>query len=258
MNRRQAVILLIVFLVCPAAMSQTDSLHSFFSDGTAYTLPVKKAEFRLYEFSGYGLSDRVEIGIHPLMLWIFPQVKLKVRINNNARNLLSTEHQLDYPTFFLQAISRKGIGGLISPEFGFPQMIAVYNGVLFTHTLKTNYFLTAKAGILFSLRAGTPDSRSTIDFPILYPRFAVYYHPLIFNPGLDIRGMFSSSFGGQINLVCYIVPGDSQNFFIENRGFLSWTRKKFQLKAGYLLSYGQYAYGNDWHLLPAIHILKYF
>jgi hypothetical protein len=258
MSQKRTLILIAILLTGVPAFPQTDSLHGFFKEGTALTLPKKKAEFRFYGYSGYGLTDRIEIDLHPLMFWILPQVKAKIRINKNPKYILTTEHELEYPTMFLRTISRKGIGGIISPEFSFPQMVGVYNGIIISHPLASGILFTAKTGIQLSIKSKKPDARSTIDLPILYPHFAAYYHNPVLIASVDLRRDFSSSVGGQFNITGYLVPGSFENIFIENRGYLSWTKKKFQLKAGYLLCYGQYTYDSDWHLLPSMEIVKDF
>jgi hypothetical protein len=258
MKRRSQLILIILYLETALVMSQTDSLHSYFGNGTALTLPKNKTELRFYGYSGYGLTNRVELEIHPLLCWIFPQAGIKVRVVDRKKIIIATEHQLEYPTLLLRFLSRKGIGGLISPEFNFPQMLSVYNGVLVSCRLKADMLLTAKAGINFSLKSGTIDNRSSIDLPILFSRFAVYYHSPVITPSIDLRAKIISSFGSQISFTSFITPGTPNNLFIENRGFLSWTKSRFRLKAGYLLCYGEYPYGHDWHLLPAIEVLTHF
>lgn len=247
----------LISTTCLLAQELSDT--NYWTSGTAMTLPAKRFEIKLSELSSYGITGKIEISVRPLMFWLMPQLKVKIHLSWKNGYIIASEHQLNYPTLFLNAISRKGIGGLISPEFKFPGMISIYNGIVVSHKISDNYILTGKGGILFAIRSGAIDDRSTLDFPLLYPRFAVYYHPIVFNPGIDLRGKISSSFGFKLNAESYIILGTSENFFFENRGYVTWTRKtRLQLQAGYFLCYGKYPFGTQWHLFPAFEIIKAF
>jgi hypothetical protein len=259
MNNKRLLLFMMALLMAPYAMSQKPFSPTFWTGGTALTLPDNRLEIRLFGLSGYGLTDRLEISAHPVMFWLMPQVKVKFRWSGKGGLTLSSEHQLNYPTILLNILSRKGIGGMISPEFDFPQMISFYNGLIITKKVASNSMLTGKAGILFALRLGSIDENSTIDLPVIYPRLATYYHSPVLNPGIDFRGNLFSSIGGLIAVECYIIPTDSENFFFENKGLLTWTLKtKWQFQAGYRLCYGTYPFGSQWHLLPAFEIIAGF
>lgn len=259
MNNKRLILIFITLLTASCSMSQRPSVLNCWTGGTALTLTDNRYEIRLFGYSGYGLTDRLEISAHPLMFWLMPQVKVKYRWSGLEGIILSSEHQLSYPTLFLNVISRKGIGGMISPEFNFPQIFSLYNGIIATRKVSSNSMLTGKAGIIIAVRTGAIDERSTIDLPVIYPRFASFYHMPVINPGVDYRGKLFSSIGGQIAAECFIIPTDNENFFFENKGLLTWTLKtNWQFLAGYRLSYGTYPFGNQWHLLPAIEVIAGF
>jgi hypothetical protein len=251
------IIAALVSTTCLLAQEKSDTNN--WSGGTALTLPAKRLELKLSELSSYGITDKVEISARPLLFWLMPQVKVKISLAEKNGYIFASEHQLNYPTMFLNLVSRKGIGGLISPEFNFPGMISLYNGIVVSHKISDKYLLTGKAGFLFAIGSGSVVDRSTMDFPLLYPRFDVYYHHLVLMPGIDFRGKINKSFGFKLNAESFIIPGTSENFFFENRGYLTLTRKtRLQLQAGYLLCYGKYPFGTQWHLLPALEIVKGF
>jgi hypothetical protein len=259
MNKKRSLLLILAFLMTIYTMSQKTFSQTFWTGGTALTLPDKRLELRLFGLSSYGLTDRIEISAHPVMFWLMPQVKVKYRLSEKGVFTITSEHQLNYPTILLNILSRKGIGGMISPEFDFPQMISFYNGIIITRKIAANSSFTGKAGILFALRSGAIDKRSTIDLPVIYPRLATYYHSPVLNPGIDFRGNIFSSIGGQLSVECFVIPGGTENFFLENKGLLTWTLKtKWQFQAGYRLCYGTYPYGTQWHLLPAFEIMTGF
>ena len=259
MNIKRSFLIIIILLTASYAMSQRPSDQSYWTGGTALTLPDNRFEVRLFGHSGYGITDRLEISAHPIMFWLMPQVKVKYRWSGKEDLILTSEHELNYPTLLLNVLSRKGIGGMISPEFNFPQMISLYNGLLVTKKISRNSLLTGKTGIIFAIRTGDIDERSTIDLPVIYPRFATYYHIPVINPGIDFRGKLFSSIGGQIAAECFIVPAADENFFFENKGLLTWTLKtSWQFLAGYRLCYGTYPFGSQWHLLPAFEVIAGF
>jgi hypothetical protein len=243
-------------MVAPAALlSAQDTLAvERWSDGTAYTLPRKRIELGLLQLSGYGLTDKVEIMAHPVMLWFYPQVKVKAAWTTFSGWQLASEHELSYPTGFYTLVSRKGIGGLISPEFHYPQMFSFYNAALVSCRPFNRAIFTAKAGVVFAVRSGPIDHRTTLDMPVIYPRMAPVYHSPEFDLGVDFRGRFSRIFGWICSGEGFILTTSSQNFFFEHKGALAYYSKKshYMLQAGYKLCYGDYPFGTEWHLLPLV------
>lgn len=241
-------------LLVSHSVAQDTVQYGCWNDGTACINRPKRLELDLFQLSSYGISDRVTIYVHPLMVWLLPQIKVKVNWGTKGSFIFTTEHELIYPTFFLSVVSRKGTGGLISPEFHFPQMLSLDNALLVSFSPFRNSLLTARAGIIFAVRFGTIDPSSTIDLPVIYPMLAPFYNSPEFNPGFDFRGKFFSLLGWQFNAECFILTIKENNFFFQNKGVLVYDSKKQHLKieAGYKLCYGEYPYGNQWHLLPVL------
>ena len=259
MNNKKLFLFIIAILTSLSALSQRLPAPEYWTGGTALTLPDNRFEIKLFGLSSYGLTDRLEISAHPLMVWLMPQVRVKYRWSGKDGLILASEHQISYPTLLLDLISRKGIGGMISPEFDFPQMISISNGLLVSAKLGPSAMVTGNAAILFALRTGPVEENSTIDLPVIYPRLAAYYHSPVINTGFEFRGKLFSSVGGQIGAECFIIPGDDENIFAENKGVLTWTlRTRWQFQAGYRLCYGKYPFGSQWHLLPAFEIINGF
>jgi len=224
------------------------------SSGTAFTLPKNRIEMDLFRLSSIGLTDKLELSAHPLMMFLLPQIELKAGWGKFAGATVATEHELTYPTFFLGTVSMKGTGGLISPEYHYPQMIAIYNGFLATWGLFKNADITGKAGVAFSVRSGSLNPYSTIDLPVIYPRLKVFYHNQETDLAFGFRWRFLSLFGWQFSGESFIFPGASNNFFFENRSALDYYSKKqiLRIQLGYKLCYGLYPPGPQWHFLPVI------
>lgn len=235
-----------------------DSLRvNYWTNGTAYTIPRHRWELGLFTASRYGITQNLELSVHPLMFFLMPQVKIKVGWGEYSGFRLTTEHGIFYPTQFMRLAARKGTGGLISPEFTIPQMFAIHNGFLVSCRPFKNAILSSQAGIAFSVKFGPLDKRSTIDLPVIYPRLAVFYNNPEFDAGMDFRGKIIPVFGWLFNVENFILYGTKQNWFLENKGALVYTSKKetFRVEIGYKLCYGKYPAGPQWHLLPVLDLV---
>lgn len=113
-----------------------------------------------------------------------------------------------------------------------------------------NHCITLKAGIDIAVRFGFLDERSTIDLPLVYNRLAVFYNGYGLRFGGDMRGKIISSFSYVVDFVFFVYPDSENNFFLEHKGLVRWYKNNgLELSAGYLLTYGEYPFGNQWHLL---------
>jgi hypothetical protein len=254
---KKLILCLVGMLFYCGLFSQDPPAKNYWTGGTACNIPKNRWELALFTASRYGINDKLELSAHPLMFFLMPQVTLKVGWGKYSGFTLATEHGIFYPTLFMQLVSRKGTGGLISPEYTIPQMFAVYNRFLVSYSPFNKALLTAHTGIAFSVKFGPLDPQSTIDLPVIYPRLAVFYNEPEFDAGIDFRGKFIPRFGWLLNFENFFVCGTPQNYFLENKGVLAYTSKKetLRLEAGYKLCFGKYPYGPQWHLLPVIDLV---
>jgi hypothetical protein len=254
---KKVLLCLLGIFIFSDLFSQDSLARYYWTDGTACNIPKKRWELGLFTASRYGISRNLELSAHPLMVFIMPQVKLKIGWGEYSGFLLATEHGIFYPTVFLRLVATEGTGGLISPEFDIPQMFAISNRFLASYSPFNNALLTAHAGIAFSIKFGYLDPQSTIDLPVIYPRLVVFYNQPEFDAGIDFRGKFVPHFGWLFNVENFIVCGTPQNYFMENKGVLAYISKKesLRIEAGYKLCFGRYPAGPQWHLLPVIDIV---
>ena len=192
---RKVMLCLTGILMSVSLFSQDTVTMKYWTEGTACNIPHKRWELGLFTLSRYGITDNLELSAHPLMFFVMPQVKLKVGWGEYSGFRLATEHGLFYPTVFMQLVARKRTGGLISPEFDIPQMLAVSNRFLVSYKPFKSALLTAHTGIAFSVKFGYLDPQSTIDLPVIYPRLAVFYNQPEFDAGINFRGKFTPQFG---------------------------------------------------------------
>jgi hypothetical protein len=254
---KRVFLCLIGILLFIDLLAQDSISKNYWTDGTAYTIPKKRWELGLFTASRYGISKNIELSAHPLMMFLMPQVKIKVGWGEYSGFRLATEHGIFYPTLFMNLVATEGTGGLISPEYTIPQMFAIYNRFLTSYRPFKNSILTAHAGIAFSVKFGPLSPQSTIDLPIIYPRLAVFYNQPEFDAGIDFRGKFVPRFGWLFNVENFIVCGTPDNYFMENKGVLAYTSKKetLRIEAGYKLCFGRYPAGPQWHLLPVMDLV---
>jgi hypothetical protein len=237
--------------------SQETPAGNYWTAGTAYNLPAHRWEAGIFTRSTYGLTPRVELSAHPLMVFLLPEIRVKVGWGDFSGLRLASEHGILYPSMFMKLVAMKGTGGFISPELTIPQMAAISNRILVSLRPGPKTILSAHAGVSFSLHSEKPDIRGTIDLPIFYPRFAVFYSQPEFDAGIGFRGNFSAVFGWDFTIENFICSGTVNSYFMENKGVLVYTSKKQRLRAeaGYKLCFGQYPDGDRWHLLPDINLV---
>jgi hypothetical protein len=237
-----------------AGFTQDTALLKKWSYNTAYLMPSGKWESGLFQPFRYGINPKMEVFTNVLMLPFIPSAGLKY-VHEPWNNLLiASEHSLSVPTPFLNFVSRKGIGGLISPEYTFPFILSVSNSILGTREITPSLLLTAKAGFIFALRTGKPDPQSTIDLPVFYPRMAHYYEGATVRVGASAKGSLSPKWFYVEGVQAFIITRPENNFFFENTGTIMWAvGKSLRIRGGYILAYGEYPYVNPkWQLWPTL------
>ena len=254
---KKLILCLTGIILCNGLFSQENPGKNYWTSGTAFTVQKHRLEAGLFTLSGYGITDKIELQAHPLMVFLMPQVKVNVGWGGRSGFQLATEHGILYPSFFMKTVAMKGTGGLISPELAIPQMLAVTNRALISVKPLPAVLLTASAGITFSVNSASSDHRSTIEMPIIYPRLASFYSNPEFELGIDFRGKFSDRYGWLFSVENFFLAGTPYNYFFENKGVMAYNSKKesLRIEAGYKLCYGKYPDGNRWHLLPDINLI---
>ena len=225
----------------------------YFFSNTAYTLPVRRGGFSLLHMSRYAIARRVELGFHPLLIFLSPDIEVKWKQIEAPQYTLSSFHSINYAYPLLRTVQIKGAGGLISREFDMPEMFAFQNGALFTTEVRKGHHLTGKALFEFSVHSSPPDERSTIDLPIIFPRSAVYYKGYGFIAGVAMEGRLFGRLAYVATSDAYFFPKGGLDFFSESSLCLIWqTGKRFMLAGGAELTFGEYPFGSQWHLLPVL------
>lgn len=104
--------------------------------------------------------------------------------------------------------------------------------------------------------------------PIISPRNTVFYKKLELNASLGAEGKIIGKFDYYSKAQLFVFPlkntdyqreyGTTSKFFSEINGLIFWnTSKTCKLGIGGKLCYGDYPFGEQWHLLPFIDFVKY-
>lgn len=236
--------------------SQINSLSEKWADNTAFNIAAGKWESGIFQPFRFGLNNRIELMSNALLLPFLPNAGVKITLISEKGLLLASEHLVSYPTLFLNLMSFKGTGGLISPQYSFPFMITLSNSLLATTPVGSSSLLTADAGFIVTLRGSKPDYRSSIDIPFIYQRMAHYYEGVSVRAGISFKGTILKNLFFEEGTRVFLVTRSHDNIFIENSGAVLWSSKgSFRLKGGYMLSWGKYPFGNHLQLWPAFDII---
>lgn len=223
---------------------------------TATTLEKGKWEAGIFQAFRYGIGHSAEINTYALALPLVPHLGLKKTYFQSNGWQVAAEHALSSPTPFLNIVSRKGIGGLLSPEYDFPLMVCIENTLLVSKPISTRYEASARLGAFFTLRGSKPDYQSSMDIPIFYPRMAHYYQGVSIRPSLGIKTELTHNLLAEEELKLYCITRAENAFFFENAGCLMWLSKRsLRVKVGYLLTYGDYPFGKLWKIWPTLDLV---
>jgi len=250
MEIKREINLLLLFLLSVLFSTNVAAENRIWSSGTAYSLPQGRCEIGLFQPIRYGISETKELSLHPIFMFVIPNVKLKLAHQDVGQFHFASEHSINYPTILLNLISREGTGGIISPEFKIPPMISSTNSVLLSRPLGDESWFTAKLGLMIAVKFGDLDKRTTIDLPIVFPRLNVFYNDYGFRYGCELSGNIWKNLNYQVDVDLFHFPGANEKLAMEHKGLLLWNKsKRFQMCLGYELTYGEYPFGTQWHLL---------
>ena len=120
---------------------------------------------------------------------------------------------------------------------------------LMTKTLN-DFSLTGKLGM--SICTGCElDKRHLVDFPLAYPRMAIYHYGISANSGVDFDYNHSEKLAIKMDFDILFLP--EEDIFFEHKLLCNYQfSTKYTLSTGYKLTYGNYPYGEQWDIFPLI------
>lgn len=230
-----------------------DGRHLQFSASTAYTVEQGRWELGLFGPLRYGLTDRVELSTHPLWFFLAPNLRAKVVAFEEGTTQVSWVAGLTYATPLLRFLAREGAGGILPPDRSIPHILSIYNEVMASRPLG-DHILTTALGVQVAPRFGQSELIS-IDVPVVYPRTAAFFTHVTAIGRVGLQGPILGNLEYRLDGRAFIFPGADGAFAIEQGGRLHWqSSPRWMLQAGYLASYGGFAFGTSARVLPVVEI----
>lgn len=265
--KKLSILAFIIAFIIYGIDAQNDLVIKNYSHN-ANLLNKSQLRYSLFSFSEYGVTDNITLVAHPLWVFLSPDISLKWKLKEKGNTRYSLIHGISCPTPILNLISRSGTGGIISPEFDIPFMISIKNGILANKKINDQNILFGGITVEFAMFNNSLEPGSTIDLPIISPRLNVFYKNLGVEFNLGAEGNISEKFDYYTQTKLFLFPlkdkefsdeyGNTNKLFGEITGMVFWNlKKKCKLGFGGKLCYGNYPFGDQWHLLPAIDFVKY-
>jgi len=200
-----------------------------------------------------GLSERVEISTHPFLFLAIPNMSLKLQHGDFRGIQLGSRHAMTYPSLLLNLLAKEGIGGIISPEFQIPPILHHKSEVLLSREISHRFSLNLKAGLAVALKADNLDSRTSIDLPLIYPRWATWYSGYGLITGAEVIYRVSKRLSLQTDLDIHLHSDDTGGMAFEHKSLLHISGKPSRrFSIGYILTYAEYPFGQQAHFLTPI------
>jgi len=251
--KNQIAILCFVIFIMPSILYAGDV---GWSSTEAKTIAQGCWETGVFGPLRYGYSDRIEFSMHPIAAFLIPNFSVIISHHIHHELITATRHSFVYPTPLLRTITREGTGGIIAPDPTIPKiphMFSFSNEILITREFREVCSLTGKLSFSFAFRTSELDSRTTIDLPLVFPRLEVYYHGFGVNYGIDLQKSLSQRFVSAVSAELTTFPGGDECCFFDQRTKIFWNLSaRCRLAVGYILTYGKYPFGTQWHLLPYV------
>lgn len=229
----------------PAKTFTKDVRHS------ALTAAPGTLEFGVFSYAKYAVSERLELALHPLGFFLWPQLEAKLRWWDTEEFTLSTSHAVSYPTWFLGAVAREGTGGLVDPTADLPPVVQMDLGVLATWRLGPSSWGTVQPFVQGAAGGKAP----VLEFPFLYPRLAAANAGWTVGVNTALEGVIQNAVGYEMSASYTRLPFSSVagafavEAGLEARLLLS---RVSTLPLGVRFTHARYPYGRRNHWFPYI------
>lgn len=229
--------------------------HSTWSGSHAQTIAPGRVELGLLQSSRYGLSERIEVSLHPLLFFALPHVELKVLALSAGPWAAAVRGRVSYPTLLLCLVSREGAGGLLPKTSSPPQALQIEGDGVLSAAWSEQQWASLWLGLAVAPHARfEPQELPLLDFPFLYPRFAPLYTVLVPRAGFAFEGRVIGRLFYELSLSGYLMPqlpDVGTAFALEQAVTLEYRwGDRLALSLGVRTSEAQYAYGKRFHYLP--------
>jgi hypothetical protein len=239
----------------PSSADEASLASRAWGGPSALTLPEGRVELGLFQSSRYGLTDRVELSVHPLWFFALPHAEAKLRYFETGAVALAARGRMSYPTLFLGAVAREGSGGLLPETSDPPVALMLEADAVATLELVEG----ARASLSLGLAVAAHESFSNeelplLDFPFLYPRFASVYAPVVPRAALNLESALFLGFHFEAEFRGYLMPSlpdVGTALALEQALSLEYRfGERACVSLGMRVSEAEYPVGQRVHLLP--------
>jgi hypothetical protein len=246
-----AAIVLSVIRTASAAPVEDDGFAPWSTHG-AITVPRGRWELALFGNSRYGLTERFELALHPVVFFALPHVEAKLRFWQVGRWSAAVRSRLSYPTPFLNLVSKEGSGGLLPATTDVPQALELEADGLVSFRFHERQLVSFAAGLAVAPRSSSDDF-PLLDFPFLYPRFAPLYSWGVPRFDLNVEGQIVGGLHYAADFRAYLLfLDDVEGEFALEQALASEYRfgARVALELGMRASLARYPVGTRLHFLP--------
>lgn len=193
----------LIFATTSAAASDANE----WATKSAQTIAGGRVEVGALSSTTWGVTERVEVGAHPIGLFVFPAARAKINwwqmghltcdegdLIFHPRVWVSSQHRVFSPTPLLHLFAREGSGGLLPANSDIPFALGMENQALLTASV-AGHLLTASLGLTVTAREKS--ELSMVEFPFLYSMLASLYSPAVPSVGLAFEGNILGPFDYQ-------------------------------------------------------------
>jgi hypothetical protein len=226
------------------------------STNSAWTLPRGRWELGLFGASRVGVTDRVELAVHPLLFFALPHAEAKLRLFEHGDLTFASRHRLSYPTWFLKLVSKEGSGGLLPATTDVPQALQLESDAIGSWRWAPDQLATLGWGLAVAPSESTRDL-PLLDFPFLYPRFAALHAWGVPRMWLSFDGRVLGPVYHALDARWYVLPlADVEGAYAFESGVAIEYRfgSSVALRLGTRTSIARYPIGTRFHYLPYVDV----
>jgi hypothetical protein len=205
----------------------------------------------VFSYGRYTVNERLELSLHPVGFFLWPQVDTKVRWFDAGGFTFSSLHSLSYPTWFLGAVAREGTGGLLEPTSSMPPAIQTDLGLLATWRLGPSSWATLQPLAQFRIGRALP----LLEFPFLYQRLAAANAGWALGVNASLEGVVKRTVGYEFSATYTHLPLASVDgaFAVEALTEVRWLLSESStIPLGIRFAHARFPYGRRSHWLPYV------
>ncbi|MDH5717453.1 MAG: hypothetical protein OEZ22_07415 [Spirochaetia bacterium] len=244
--------IIVLFSLSIFSVNLLYSVNSNWPIGTGKVVPKNRFEIGLFQPLQYGLTDNIELSTFPFWNALIPNFFLKKSWDNLLSGFFATEHGIYYPTPFLRAFAKDGIG-LLPPLSKVPHIFVLTNTAYLSFYINKHIMITPAFTLYLSENFGKSDY-PTIDFVLAYHRMSVFHNKASGRTGLDFDGNIFYNLFYNFDFDLFILNHYRNNWAFENSFLLSYHFSKgFRVSAGYKFALSPMPYDKsapDWKFFP--------